>query len=345
MQRGAFQKQLETKQAQGAFILYGTEGYLLDFVRRYLRDDFLDPALQALNYTRLSLAENTAALIMEAAETLPVFSDRRIVVVEDCDFTQKGMGAHKETLDVLAGYIENLPEGVLLVLIAPQETIFKGKFVKKIDAKDGVVPFVRLTEGELAAFIRRRTQQLGSRIDDDAVRLIVQRSGYTDPEEGKSLYDVEHTLQTLVSDTGHILAVQVDKILPAPFTETVFQLLDAISAARAEAALRIYSSLRADGEDVFPIFYMLVRHVRNLIRVKAHLVRQAAADGPSVLKISPFEFRKLASTAPNVPFPRLFEMVRLLYETESRLKESPAGPDTLLSALLVRLCRLETPAN
>ncbi|NLK59064.1 MAG: hypothetical protein GX291_07345, partial [Tissierellia bacterium] len=54
MQRNAFQNSLRDKQAEGLYLLYGSEQYLLDYVKRFLKEDFLPEESVMLNLTTLS---------------------------------------------------------------------------------------------------------------------------------------------------------------------------------------------------------------------------------------------------------------------------------------------------
>lgn len=338
MLRIAFQKKLEQRAVSGLYLLYGSESYLLDFVTRYLKEDYLGE-MSALNFTELTLEENNQVQILEAAETLPVFSAQRILLIKNCDFTKDGMGKYKTVYDALYDYMDTLPESLLLIMIAPHDTIFKGKFVKKVDAADRLVSFQKLDESDLNAFITRRVQRTGKKITTGAVRLLGTRSLYLDPHAKKNLYDVDHILTSLIAEEkGTITEESVAFMLPAPFTETIFQLMDAVSQKRSHEALRIYQSVRQGGIDVFGVFYMLVRHVRNLIRVKAYLENPKNPSGPKYLSLSPFEYGKLAKSARDFSYRTLYRMMRYLYHTESNLKRSPVEKDTLLTVLVMQLC-------
>lgn len=339
MQRVAFQKLLHDRQAEGLFLLYGSEMLLLDAVKRFLKEDFLPKEAAMLNLTVFHHEELTATQIIEACETLPVFSDRRVVMVENLDFTKEGTGRHKELYEGLYDYIPRLPAGLVLVLISPHEGLFKGRFVKQAEKAGAVVSYQKLQEDELLGFIRKRADREKRRVSPGAARLLVQRSEYLNKEENKNLYDVENAMVSLFgAKEGVIEEGDVADLLPAPFTETIFQLMDSISRKNAGEALRIYHSLRRHGQEVFAIFYMVVRQIRNLIRVKAYEQRPYGGNGPKALALNPYEFRKLQGAVGKISFSRLFDMVRIAYDTESKLKESPADPDILLTVLLNRLC-------
>lgn len=339
MQRNAFQNSLRDKQAEGLYLLYGSEQYLLDYVKRFLKEDFLPEESVMLNLTTLSAETVTASQVMEACETLPVFSDKRVVIVDDCDFTKEGISAYKNLYEGLHEYIQTLPRGLVLVMISPKEGLFKGRFVKQAEKNGELVSYQKLQEGELQQFIRSRAKKEGRTLTPGAQRLFIQRSEYLNKEENKNLYDIYHHLGSLFdAKDGPIEEADVEALLPAPFTETIFQLVDSVSRADASEALRIYHALRGDGQDVYGIFYMLVRQIRNLIRVKAYEQRPYAANGPQDLGIRPFEYNKLKGAVGRFSFSALFAMLRALYETESEMKESPADDDILVTVLLHRLC-------
>lgn len=339
MQRIAFQKLLSDKRAEGLYLLYGSEMFLLDTVKRYLKESFLAPETAALNLTVLGAENLTAVQLIETCETLPVFSDRRVVMVEDFDFTKEGVARFKDVYEGLYDYIQKLPSGLVLILISPHEALFRGRFVKKAEEVGETVSFQKLNESELLAFIRRRSERDGRSLTQAAQHLLLARSEYLNREENKNLYDVDHVMVSLFdAKEGVIEETDVAELLPAPFTETIFQLMDCLSAKDRGEALRVYHSIRRHGQDVFAVFYMLVRQIRNLIRVKAYEQKPYGGNGPKELGISPFEYKKLQGAVRKFDFPALFQMMRAVYDTESALKESPADPDILLTVLLHRLC-------
>ena len=339
MLRIAFQKSLSEKTAGGLYLLYGSELFLLDAVKRYLREEFLPEASAMLNLTVLHAEDLTAAKVVEACETLPVFSDRRVVIVEDLDFTKEGASRYKDLYEGLHDYLPGLPDGLVLVLISPEEKLFQGRFVKQAEKTGNLVSYQKLDAGELSNFIRRRASVAGRNIQPGALRLLIERSEYLNPEENKNLYDIDHALISLFdAKEGDITADDVEALLPAPFTETIFQLMDSVSQKKPGEALRIYHSIRRHGQDVFSVFYMLVRQIRNLIRVKAYEQKPGASNGPKDLSIKPYEYKKLKTATSKFSFPALFAMLRAVYDTESKLKESPADPDVLLTVLLHALC-------
>ena len=75
----------------------------------------------------------TAAAIMDAAETLPFLNDKRLVIVRNSAFFQKG--GRKEEGEKLKAFLSNLPETVCLLFI--EEKVEKNNALYKAVVKNG----------------------------------------------------------------------------------------------------------------------------------------------------------------------------------------------------------------
>ena len=98
---------IKTGQFKQIYLLYGEEQYL---IRQYR--DKLKHALAAdddtMNFSAFSGSDINQKEIIDLAETLPFFADRRLILIEDS-------GLFKKSAEELADYMSSIPETTYFV--------------------------------------------------------------------------------------------------------------------------------------------------------------------------------------------------------------------------------------
>lgn len=339
MQRQIFQRQLQHKEAQGPYILHGIEGYMMDFIVDFIKKTYVDASTIDLNLTETSIASITPGQMLEMAETLPVFSDKRVLILHDCDFTKEGMGKYKAHYEALLDYVDTFPEELLLLLLSPYKSIFQGKFVKKMKGMDRLVPIEKMNEGELVHFIKNEAKKNKKRIDERAVHMIVKRSEYVS-DDSKNLYGITNLLDALLGgNQEEVGTALVERFLPEPITDRIFGLTDAMAQNKMGECLRLYTLLRQEGQSVHQMFPMIVRQVRDMIRVKGYVLRPTGQSGAQELGMQGFVFTKLQKAVAKYSFHDLYAMYRLLYDIAFQMRDVHADDDALMTWMLAELCK------
>ena len=77
------QKQLKADALKGALFLFGKEQYLVDWAICAIVKKYVIPATAALEYAKLNGPDVTWGEIHNSCETLPMFSEKRVVLITD----------------------------------------------------------------------------------------------------------------------------------------------------------------------------------------------------------------------------------------------------------------------
>ena len=115
------------------YLFFGEETYLIREYEAALRKAILPDAAEMMNEDSFEEKRATAAAIMDAAETLPFLNDKRLVIVRNSAFFQKG--GRKEEGEKLKAFLSNLPETVCLLFI--EEKVEKSNALYKAVVKNG----------------------------------------------------------------------------------------------------------------------------------------------------------------------------------------------------------------
>ena len=78
-------KDLKENNIGSVVLLYGKEQFQVDWAQSLLIDKYINPAVRELDVT--TFQDNPSANeIINACETLTMFSERRVVIIPDCGF-------------------------------------------------------------------------------------------------------------------------------------------------------------------------------------------------------------------------------------------------------------------
>ena len=96
MDQWAFFDELKAGKVHNVYLFYGPEAYIRKSAVAALEKKTLIPGLESMNRTVMSAP--SAQAIIENCETLPMMSDYRLIIVQDCALLTAGK-AKDETQD------------------------------------------------------------------------------------------------------------------------------------------------------------------------------------------------------------------------------------------------------
>ena len=247
---------IKTGQFKQIYLLYGEEQYL---IRQYR--DKLKHALAAdddtMNFSAFSGSDINQKEIIDLAETLPFFADRRLILIEDS-------GLFKKSAEELADYMSFIPETTYFVF-AEKEIDKKTKMYKQVKKNGSIVEFPRQNETTLSRWIEGRIRRNGKNITRDAYALFIRKTG-------DDMENIDKELEKLLCYTlekDYIDISDVEAITTEQTENKIFDMIDAVALHQQKKALDLYYELIALKEPPMRILYMLTRQYRSLYFVKA----------------------------------------------------------------------------
>ena len=132
-----------------AYLLYGEEVYLKRQYRDKLVNAMTTPG-DTMNYSVYQGKDINPGELIDLAETLPFFAERRVILVEDSGF-------FKSSCDSLAEYIPQINETTCFIFVE-SEVDKRGKTYKAIKKAGSAVEFVPQTEAVLARWVLGRSK-------------------------------------------------------------------------------------------------------------------------------------------------------------------------------------------
>jgi DNA polymerase III subunit delta len=310
------------------YLLYGDETFLIDEFLSNLEQATVGDGLRDFNFNTFYGGEAEAAQIRDAAETLPMMSPVRLVVVKDAHLLTE------KEWELLGPLVEEPVPSTALVFVASKIDKRK-KHIKRCSEKGVAVEFKRPFDNQIPDWIRALSKKHGLKMSADALDLFHQLVG-------SNLQDIDAELEKLAQFLGSKKQAGVDDVLKAVSRvrlDSVFDLTDAIGRNDRARALDCLVNLLDNGQSEIGVLALISRHVRILKLVsdgmKEGLVGQRLSSRAGV---SPYFLKSYAEQARAWSDRKIERTFEALLDTDRALKSSPVASHIWLENFIVQTC-------
>ena len=251
-----------------------------------------------------------------------------------------------------------LPDGCRLLLLAPQVDK-RGRGYKQLTRQGCVVDLSverdrsgRIRRESLAAFLDQRLRRARKQIDPQAREAVLSRCG-------NELWAVHQEIEKLllyVGDAETVGVSDVEEIFTDQSESWVFDLTDSLGERDVLQALGFLRRLMADGEYPLRVLGAIASQVRRLLSARQLLDHELARVWRQRMSYTEFQQRVPADTeglptkspyanyltlqrAERFTLPELKGFLRLLQQTDTRLKSSGHQPQAVMERLIFEMCR------
>ena len=152
------------------YFLYGPEEYLIEEEVRKLLDQTLSPKERGLNLHLFNGEEYSGQEIVQTAQTLPMFSQHRFVLIRGADQFDD------ENVEALLHYIRNPSPATCLVMCAQTAGPWK-RYQKEMEKVGKVVEYLRLKGMGLVSWVKKRMEEKGKSISEEASNYLIEVVG------------------------------------------------------------------------------------------------------------------------------------------------------------------------
>lgn len=342
-----FKSKVEGKDVKPVYLFYGEEVYMIDYMTRLVKNQFIDERFESLNYVLLDGESVGLDNIIDACETLPFMGEKKLVIVKDFPYLErggaKGEGIAAKDLKTLVRYVQELDSYVCLIFTVKGGDVIKSsELYKAIKSAGDVVEFGKLKGMDLNAWVENKFNSFNKVINRSNIQYFIQQSFYFDIKSQKTLYDLENEINKICNyRTGgrEITKEDIDRVMSKSLEMNIFNLLNAISAKNGQEALRLFNELYIANNPALQILHMIVRQLRNMFSYKV-LKEKGYSDKEvnSKMGLKEFEFKKVAQQSKNFTTDQLERALLHCLETDRSLKTSPMDERLALEILITNLC-------
>lgn len=318
---------LKTGQFKQIYLLYGEEAYL----KKQYRDRFVKAMVSegdAMNYAYYEGKNTNPREVIDLAETMPFFAERRLIVMENTGF-------FKSSVPELAEYLKEIPQTSFLIFVE-EEIDKRSKLYKAVKDRGRIVELKRQDEKTLVRWILGMVKKENQNMTESAARYFLDKVGNDMENIQKELeklfcYCLNHT---------EITVADIDAICTTQITNHIFDMVDAVANKEQKKALDYYYDLLTLKEPPMRILYLLTRQFRILMEIK-EMENQGVPSKEMASKagIMPFLVGKYRAQAQAFSAKELRQIVEAGVQTEENVKTGRMGDVLSVELFLVQYSR------
>lgn len=263
--------------------------------------------------------------VISLGDTMPFFSERRVLVLEDTGF-------FKGQCPQLPEYLGELPEYLCMIFVE-DEVDKRSRMYKAVKKAGTAAEFSVQDENTLMRWVLGILKREGRQITRRDMELFLTKTG-TD------MSNIEKELEKLLCYTmgrDVITARDIEEVCTNQITNRIFEMIRAVSEQDQKKALDLYYDLLALKEPPMRILFLLARQFNMMLQVK-DLMRlgydqKGMADK---LGIQSFIVRNYSSYARKYSSARLRQAVEDFTQAEEEVKTGRLGDVMSVELLIVK---------
>ena len=271
---------IKTQNFKQAYLLYGEEAYLKHQYKNKLKNALL-PEDDTMNFSRFEGKGTEIPKVIDLAETMPFFADRRVILLENTGF-------FKNKADALADYMGSLPDYLVLIFVE-EEVDKRNRMYKAVQKQGRAVEFARQDEKTLMTWVLGMMKKEGKKITRQDMEdffeninfqmvytglarwALVALAVYILTKTGTDMGNISQELEKLLSYTmgrDVITRADIEAVCTTQITNRIFEMIRAVTEKKQRKALDLYQDLLALKEPPMRILFLLARQFNLLLQVK-----------------------------------------------------------------------------
>ena len=320
-------------QFKPVYLLYGEENYLIRHYAKQFTEQLLEDSM--MNCDTFEGNEFGIDSVIDAANTLPFLSERRLVYVKDSQLLVAGRKNDSETL---AKYLPSLPESTIMIFVESARpgaaSIDKrNRLYKQIAAQGRVVECKIPGEAELIRWLSNIFKKKGKEISPQTARLILE----TVPKGMDMIYAEADKLGDFVGERKEILPEDIKAVCTKSLESRIFDLVRHLCMGQTEKALVQYHNMLSAKEQPLMILAMIARQFRMILQCKAcEEKRLAQSEIAAALNLRDFIVSECLKQGKNFTSGRLLSALSDCQNTDVRIKTGLMEAELGVELLIVR---------
>ncbi|WP_168190027.1 DNA polymerase III subunit delta [Caloramator sp. E03] len=344
-----------SKNKRGIFLICGQEKNLIRKSIKVLYD--LITFFPEINLITLSGENINVDSIINSCETMPFFSDRKLVHIKNPDFLKKtkkessnknpsltkeesvenisGNLSSNDIVSFLSKYILELPDNIIFLISYNDDIDLNNKFVTSVKNSGYLVQYNLLKAKDIENIAVEMFKDRGKDIKKAELAYFISDISSIDELEMEIDKICAFAIDEKIITKAHIDAVSYKGI-----ESNIFKLVDAVIKKNADGAISIINNLLFQGENHLIILAMIIRQYRLIYNVKRYLLlKKEQSEIKRILKIkSDIILKNLIVQSNNMNFDELKRAFDLCLEADCNIKRGRISPNLSLEMLIVNLC-------
>ncbi|MGI6686245.1 MAG: DNA polymerase III subunit delta [Bacillota bacterium] len=323
------------------YLFYGPERLLLQDTLDKLTNFLTPGGTGDFNFEKFDGAGTSPAQVVAAANILPIFAEKRLVVVTNAPWFSGGKGGEDESrnadLEPLLLYLDRPSPSTCLVFVCGEKIDNKRKTVKAVKKSGQVIEFAPLKGAELNKWMEKRFRAKGKKA---APRVM----DYLAMAVGNDLSSLEQEIEKAALFVGPVVDITMQDVMQtvsASSNLTVFNLTDAVSKKDSSAAVLHLRELVRNGEHELKVLALLSTQIRNLLKIQT-LKKNGLGERQIVTEsgLHPYIVKKGLQQSKNFSSQELINALELLLDANVNSKTGKGELLPLLETAILKMCQM-----
>lgn len=303
-----------------------------EMINKYLqseKDDF--------NYVKYNLYETEITPIIEEALTMPFFSDKKAILVQNA-YVFTGEKVTKElnqNTDQLLEFIEKYDGENLIVFEVYQNKLDERKKLTKTLKKNGQLKKVeQMSEEEIKKWIQSKLNDNFKDIKQDALNNLIELTGINFNIISQEL----DKLMLFLGDRPTINKDDVNQIINRSLEQKVFLLTEYIQKRQKNKAIQLVKDLINMKEEPIKLLALITSNYRLYYQCK--ILSQKGYSGQQIAKtvnVHPYRVKLALGQVRHYQLEDLLNIINSCAETDYKLKSSYMDKQLILELFILSL--------
>ena len=302
--------------------LYGENEYSIKQKLGSIKQQYIDKTGGDADMQIFDMSEHNLSDLLNAFAVVPMFVSSRLFVV-------RNLGSLKLSKDQLDKLIEAVSDSTNAVVIDSKPDK-RSVYFKTMSKLKNAKYFGALTSQQLVSWIRNRTTELGGKIDNTAVSLLIDKVG-------NDQWQLDQELQKLTNFDLNISKQNIEQLVVTNLNQSAFMMIDAIVRKDIKRAAEIYENLMVQGEADQMILGAIVYQYRMLVLAKDNAGK--SGEWQKELSISPYAATKAQNLAKNIDMEALRDAYQSIIDTDMSIKTGKLDSHDAMRDLILRLAK------
>jgi DNA polymerase-3 subunit delta len=319
---------------------HGAEDYLMNWARDMVINDNVPEDSRDLDVIMLDGESVSAYDIMGEARAYSMFSDRRVVVVNN--YLPLFRKAADVGGDELKEFVSAPQESSIVIFMldaahSRDMTSFGKQMIKACSSYE----FARLERADLKAFINKRVHAGSKMIARRELEHLIDVTGYYNKDSAYDLAELDKDISKVVKacEGDEISAGLIEDMLTGDSDRFVFNLVDALTSGDRGRALSIAEAIIRDEDGAMAVLALLTKQF-EIMYDSLELSKEGLSIGSMAKKtgVNEFRFKKAYNAANKYSLTRIKAILEELYNTDRNIKRGVIDKDTALELFAISAC-------
>ncbi|MFD3157600.1 DNA polymerase III subunit delta [Haloimpatiens sp. FM7330] len=327
-----FEKEIKKNILHNCYVFCSVDSKLINDSIKNIKDKILSDEFIDLNYVQIDGRKvEDVGSIVNACETMPFMSDKKVVEVYNADFLKDGKNA--KLFNDIKSYVKDIPNHCVLIMyyLFENDREKPSRNLNKFSKNICVVKLDKLKGFSLENKVKELFETRKVKISKSDLKLFCS-------QVDNNMDIVEREIDKLCSYTygRAITKDDIFDVMPQKSENDIFNLVDFLSQRKINKALDIFNELVYRGEAIPKILYMVERQFKLLLNVKLGINEGKNKDVLSrELSLHPFVCENMMKQSKKFKKDQIMNILELCIKSDKKLKSSSIDAKTEIELLIM----------